>query len=597
MALAALPVAVPVIAATLLAALKPFDPPRRLVLLTSIGTAAAVAVFSAILLARSGDETVLLWFGAWTPRDGVALGVSFAIDPLGAGAALLAGTLAVGALVFSIRYVDPSDDLFHALMLVFLAGMVGFALSGDLFNLFVFFELLSTSAFVLAGYQIERRAPLEGSLNFAIVNTVGSFLFLFGIALVYGRTGALNLAQIGQELARQPPDALVAVSFALLASALFVKAAIVPFHFWLADAYAVARTPVCILFAGVMSELGLYGIARIWWTGYSDALGHEGLRAILIGAGVLTALVGALMALAQTHLKRLLAFATISYLGLFLIGVGTLDSDGLAGAALFVAGDGFLKGTLFACVGIVQHRLGHVDERALQGRGREARLVAALFALAALGVASLPPFGSFLGKALLEHGASTVGYGWVTAVFIAVAILTGAALLRAAGCVFLGLGEVEEMEDESDVEEGEPAGETEPGRTPVVMALPAAGFLVAALAIGVIPGIADAAVRAADRFLDRGAYAGDVLFGGSESSSVPQPGLGPHWYDWLYAAISCAGALALAWVLLLRPAALRGARRPLAGLRALHSGHVGDYVAFAVAGAAVLGGLCAVTLT
>jgi multicomponent Na+:H+ antiporter subunit D len=595
MAVAALVVAVPILAATLLAALKPFRPPRALVVATSIGTAAAVAVLAAILLARSADRTVVLWFGAWTPRDGIALGVSFAIDPLGAGAALLAGLLAVGALVFSVRYVDPSDDLFHALMLVFLAGMVGFALSGDLFNLFVFFELLSISAFVLAGYQIERRAPLEGSLNFAIVNTVGSFLFLFGIALVYGRTGALNLAQIGEELSRRPPDALVAVSFALVASALFVKAAIVPFHFWLADAYAVARTPVCILFAGVMSELGLYGIARVWWTAYSGALGDEGLRAILIGAGVLTALVGALMALAQTHLKRLLAFATISYLGLFLVGVGTLTADGLAGAALFVAGDGFLKGALFACVGILQHRLGHVDERALHGRGRDAPLVAGLFALAALGVASLPPFGSFLGKALLEHGASAAGYGWVVPVFVAVAILTGAAILRAGGRVFLGLGEVEPPPESGD--EGEPPGETEPGRTPAVMALPAVAFLSAALAVGVIPGMAGAAVRAADRFLDRGAYAGEVLFGGATSSSVPPPGIGPHWYDWLYAGISCAGAAGLAAVLLLRPDALRAARRPLAGLRALHSGHAGDYVAFAVAGAAVLGGLCAVTLT
>jgi multicomponent Na+:H+ antiporter subunit D len=595
MAVAALAVAVPIIASTLLAAVKPLHPPRRLVDLAAIGAAAAVAVLSAILLARSADGTVVLWFGAWTPGDGVALGVSFAVDPLSAAAALLAALLAVGALVFSVRYVAVSDDLYHALILVFLAGMVGFALSGDLFNLFVFFELLSVAAFVLAGYQIEQRAPLEGSLNFAIVNTVGTFLFLTGIALVYGRTGALNLAQIGEELSRQDPDALVAVSFALVASALFVKAAIVPFHFWLADAYAVARTPVCMLFAGVMSELGLYGIARVWWTAYSDALGDEGLRAILIAAGVLTALVGALMALVQTHLKRLLAFATISYLGLFLVGVGTLNSDGLAGAALFVAGDGFLKASLFACVGIVQHRLGHVDVRALHGRAREVPAIAALFALAALGVASLPPFGSFFGKALLEHGASTAGHGWVVAVFIAVAILTGAAILRAGGRVFLGLGEAEEFVDDSQGG-GEPPGETEPGRTPAVMALPAAGFLGAALAVGLIPGIADAAVHAADRFLDRGAYAGEVLLGHGASTPAPPPDTGTHWYDWLYAATSCAGAVALAALLLLRSGAAETARRPLAGLRALHSGHPGDYVAFVVLGAAVLGGLCAVTM-
>src|SRR5213078_3991863 len=126
---------------------------------------------------------------------------------------------------------------------------------------------------------------------------VGSILLLFGIGLLYGRTGALNLAQMGRALADGPHDALVAVAFALVACGLLVKAAVVPFHLWTADAYAVAPTPVCILLAGAFSEIGLYGLARVYWTVFDGPFGthHAELRAILVGLGVLTGLLGAVM--------------------------------------------------------------------------------------------------------------------------------------------------------------------------------------------------------------------------------------------------------------------------------------------------------------
>src|SRR5947199_9819035 len=162
--------------------------------------------------------------------------------------------------------------------------------------MFVFFELMSVSAYVLAGFIVTHRAPIEGSLNFAITNSVGAILVLFGIGLIYGRTGALNLAQIGQVLGHKGADGLVVVGFALIVCGFLVKAAAVPFHFWLADAYSVAPTPVCLLFAGVMSELGLLGVARVYWTAFHGAFGpHDaGLRAVLVIAGIVTALVGAL---------------------------------------------------------------------------------------------------------------------------------------------------------------------------------------------------------------------------------------------------------------------------------------------------------------
>ena len=153
-------------------------------------------------------------------------------------------------------------------MLVFLAGIVGFCLSGDLFNMFVFYELFSVAAYALAGYRTTDPGSVRGALNFAITNSVGAILVLGGIALLYGRTGALQPGQLGRPSPR-PADRLVIVAFLLLMVGFFVKAAVVPFHFWLADAYALAPTVVGVLFAGVVSELGLYAVVRVYWTVFS----------------------------------------------------------------------------------------------------------------------------------------------------------------------------------------------------------------------------------------------------------------------------------------------------------------------------------------
>jgi multicomponent Na+:H+ antiporter subunit D len=265
-------IAVPMLVAAVLTGAKPFL--RRPVAdLLALATAVACTAGCALLLAATGDGPVLHWFGGWTPRGGISLGIVFAVDRAGALLALTATGLMTAALTVSWRYFDTVGTFYHALMLVFMAGMTGFCLTGDLFNMFVFFELMSVSAYALTGYRTEDASAIQGALNFAVTNSVGAFMVLTGIGLVYGRTGALNLAQLGGTLAARPADKLVIVAFALLVTGFFVKAALVPFHFWLADAYAVAPTPVCILFAGLMSELGLYGALRLYWTVFSGPLG------------------------------------------------------------------------------------------------------------------------------------------------------------------------------------------------------------------------------------------------------------------------------------------------------------------------------------
>jgi multicomponent Na+:H+ antiporter subunit D len=596
-------VIVPLIAAGLLTGLGT-RVNRAISEVVALGVATAVVVLCVILLVRVTSGTGVYWFGGWEPRAGLTIGVSFTVDAFGAGLATLCAVLLVAALVLMWRYRDTDPPHFQTLMLLFGTGMVGFCLSGDLFNMFVFFELMSIAAFALAGYKIDEDEAVEGSLNFAVTNTIGSFLILTGIALVYGRTGALNLAQIAGTLARGPHDGLVVVAFCLLAAGFFVKAAVFPFHFWLADAYAVAPTPVCLLFAGAMSELGIYAVGRIWFAGFGDALAVHtgGLRTVLIVAGCLTALVGAVMCVLQDHVKRLLAFATIAYVGVFLIGLGLLTSDGVAAAAIYIVADGLGKAALFGAAGIVQNRRRTVSLQRLREFGPGLAFTGVLWLAGALSFAALPPFGTFLGKSLLEDGLVKEGYGWVIAVLIATSALTAGAALRAAGAIFLGWGEggsPQATEDERD-----PEADGGPRRTSAVLFVPPALLALGALAVGLVPGVVGAFQGAAEQFVDGSSHAAVVLRG----ADVPDLHAGAAYSApasaYLYSALTLVGALVVAIAGLIGRSArgsaaqrLRMAARTVSiPLRALHSGQIGDYVAWLTAGVALLGASFAIAL-
>ena len=250
----------------------------------------------------------------------------------------LIGGLVFCALLYSWRYVESASGRYHALMLLFVAGMSGFALSGDVFDMFVFFELMGAAAYALTGMKIEDKSAVQGGLTFGIINSLAAYLSLSGVAILYARTGQLGLPQLGRQLSQHRPDALVVAAFVLILAGFMVKGAIVPFHFWVADAHAVAPAPVCALFAGVMVELGLYGVARVYWTAFSGTLPAGDVRARLPRCSARsTALAGAVMCVPQRHLKRLLAYSTIAHVGLFTMSFAALSPGGTAGAALYAA--------------------------------------------------------------------------------------------------------------------------------------------------------------------------------------------------------------------------------------------------------------------
>ncbi|MBV9818829.1 MAG: hypothetical protein JOZ07_10825 [Solirubrobacterales bacterium] len=605
--LSALPVLVPFLAGPLLVAVG-FFAPRWFD--DSLATLAALAVTTlcVLLAVHAAPHPYAYWMGGWRPQHGVAIGISLSIDVTGAGLAAFAGVLVTAALVYSLRYFDAIEGLFHGLMLLFMAGMVGFALTGDLFNLVVFFEVMSAAAFALTAYRIEERAPIQGALNFAITNSIAGYAMFIAVGLLYARTGALNMAQIGAALSSHHADPLVIVAMTLLFLGFLTKAAAVPLHFWLADAHAVAPVPVCVLFSGVMVELGVYAVARLYWVVFAGPLAPHAaaVRAIFVGLGVVTALLGAAMCFLQRHIKRLLAFSTISHVGMLLCGVALLSGQGLSGVAVYVVGHGLTKAALFMCAGVLLHRFATIDEYELHGRGREVPVVGGLMAVGALLLAGIPPFTTFMGKSLLEAASSALpGYGWLIAVYIVVSAMTGGAVLRVAGRVFLGWGPAEGPHPEQARAAQERVDEERGprGHTPVLMVLVPALLLVGVLVLGLIPGAVPGTERYVHQFVAHGNYPAWVLHG----ARVALPHVAPSHIsaeDYAYGAISAVGAVLAAGLGLfgrpLReslPARLRRSGQNAVGVvRGLHNGHIGDYIAWWSAGVSLIGGICLIAL-
>lgn len=590
-----LAVAIPLAAAALIALGGRFVPDGAIDV-AGVAVALAGVLLTGILVERTAHRTIVYWFGGWRPKVGrFPLGISFTVDRFGAGLALLAFVLATAMLVYSWHYMEDAHHLFEVLVLLFAGAMAGFALSGDLFNMFVFFELMGVCAYALTAYKVEEEPALQAAFNFAVSNSLGAFLVVLGLALLYGRTGSLNLAELGARVAGRH-DGLVIAAFALIVCGFLVKAAIVPFHFWMADAYAAAPAPVCVLFAGVMSDLGLYAVARVYWTVFAGSLGGVGIRDLLLALGATTAVVGALMCTLQRHLKRLLAYSTISELGCILMGVALLSPDGTAGAALTVVAHGLAKGALFLAAGLLLVYFGEVDELLLHGKGRARPVLGAAWLLGALALASPPFLGTFTGHALIEDAARKAGQGWVPVVLAAATIVSTAAILRAGARVFLGLGP-----------RSDPLLTQEPGESPAPRENPNIALMtsatlvlsVAGVAVGAWVGLAAGVKQAAHVFVDHGAYLDVVL------RHRPLPPVAPeHWLTTsssvAWAVVTLVGSFVWGAVGLYRDRLPRqvvaGAMALLRPLKAVHTGHVGDYVAWLTCGVAVIGGVWALTL-
>jgi multicomponent Na+:H+ antiporter subunit D len=587
-----LPVAGPLAIAGLLLALSTLLP-RRVPDIIALATALAVAAICVVMAMHTAQHPLVYWFGGWVPRAGHVLGIGFVVDQVGASIAAFIAVLFAATLVFAWGYFDEVHAHFHVLMLLFMAGMVGFCLTHDLFNLFVWFEVMSVAAFALTGYAL-RSSALEGALAFTVVNTIGSYFILGGIGLIYAEVGALDFSALARGVAGAPGDPVIIAAFAMLSTGLLIKGAQVPFQFWLSDAHAVAPSPVSVIFSGAMVGIGIYGVAKLVWAVFAPSPEIQALvHRLLLGMGVASAVVGGVMALIQRHIKRLLAFSTISHVGILLIGLALLNRGGLSGLFVYLVGHGLVKAALFMIAGILLATSGGIDEIGLRGLGRPIWPVGIAMGLGGLLLAGLPVGLMDEGSKRIAGAAREGGQAWLILPIIIGASLTGGAVLRVTGRVFIGLGAVAGEEESAPTEE-----EQEKADRPVwLMMLPTAALILLSLIGAHAAG--GFASRAAAAFMQPDAAA--ILAHAQPQSvqSAPQtPGDLVPWLPWVSVAI----ALLIAGFDLSRRSLPKGlvagvntATAPiLSTLQAIHSGLIGDYVTWLVVGVALFSIVCAI---
>jgi multicomponent Na+:H+ antiporter subunit D len=598
-------VVVPIAMAALIVAIAEYVP-RVMTDILATATAAGVCALAAVVAANTGGARgrVVTWLAGWKPTGGTSVGLVLVGDRMSAGLGVLIALLMALAMLYGWKYFDDIGGHFLPLMLFFLAGMEGFAFSGDIFDMFVFFELMGAAAYALTGFKTEDPSSLQGSLNFGVINSLGAYFSLTGIGILYAVTGNLQLPELAKSVDKHGLSALVILAFVLIMAGFLVKAAMVPLHFWLADAHAVAPSPVCVLFSGVMVELGVYGVARVYWVVFEGTLPHHAIRGAFVVLGTLSAIVGSVMCFCQRHVKRMLAYSTVAHVGLFLVAFSMLDDGGTAGAALYVLGHAGAKSALFLLAGVMLNRYDSVDELELHGRGKDARVMPWLWVIGGVALSACPPFGTGLGKDIAETATIKADYQWLPALFVLVSAVTAGAVLRAALRIYFGLGdpptELDQPESTSGSEEESEVTGTLP-KVPVTMLVPIVVLLGGSLALGVVPGFAEAVGKAAHQFIDRDGYVTQAL---TNAASAPAPHVpGMHWttlgiaLGLTSAVLSFAIAFAGLYPRRFPAAVRRGAGMagvPLRVVRRAHSGHIGDYVAWLLVGLALLGALVGV---
>lgn len=450
--------------------------PRSLAITAAVAQL-AVLVPSVILFVRcAGGEVLVHRLGGWP----VPQGIVFVADRLSSGLLVLLSVIFCGAVAyFFLDHETSSRSRSLALISLLQTGVVGALLAGDLFDFYVFFELMGLASYGLVAYRGEE-AHVEASLKYAALSLLGSTLMLMGVGAIYGQTGLLTLATLREASAAVASRPLYLFAVALVLTALALKTALIPLHFWLPDAHSIAPTAVSVLLSGAVVKIGAYGILRV--LGVQDPWVWAGCRDVLVAAGALTAFVAALMATAQRDLKRLLAYSTASQMG-YVIAAGALGTPaGVAAALVMIAAHAPTKGALFLCAGTAMDATGERRWDRMGGLLPRSPLFATAMLVPALSLAGIPPLAGFAGKltvfgALLDEGR------WVP-----LACLLGAStiVLWLAARIWI------------EIFGGQASPETRaPARSKVILAT-AAALLVAAVGIGTGPLLRAAGEAASD---------------------------------------------------------------------------------------------------
>jgi multicomponent Na+:H+ antiporter subunit D len=424
-ALVPLPVVVPLLGAALTLILTNRPGLQRSVSVVGLSTTLAVAVVLLVEAYRHGPVVVRV--GGWPPPVGIVL----VADQLAALMLVVSSAVTLCVLLYSIGQgrgetgENTPVSIYHPTYLVLTAGVTNAFLAGDLFNLFVGFEILLAASFVLITLG-GTEARLRTGPTYVLVSIISSMIFLSGLGLVYAATGTLNMAQLAGRLDALPDRVRLALQLTLLL-AFGIKAAVFPVSAWLPDSYPTAPAPVTAVFAGLLTKVGVYAIIRTETLLFPDGQ-VSGLLMVVAG---LTMVVGILGAVAQSDMKRLFSFTLVSHIGYMIFGVALSSVAGLSGAIFYVVHHITIQTTLFLVAGLVEDRAGSTDLRRLGGLARVTPLLAVFFFVPAMNLAGIPPFSGFLGKLGLLQAGVAAG-GTLPVVLVAAATLTSLLTLYVA---------------------------------------------------------------------------------------------------------------------------------------------------------------------
>ncbi|MCZ2825473.1 MULTISPECIES: Na+/H+ antiporter subunit D [unclassified Modestobacter] len=427
--LAPLPVLLPLLGAA--AALLVGRHPRVQRTVSIAVLAGVVGVSVALLLIADAEGAAAVAVGDWP----VPVAIMLVVDRLSALMLVVASTVGLGVLVFAVGQGTADGDeetplsIFHPTFLVLMAGVSYAFLAGDLFNLYVGFEVLLTSSYVLL--TLGGSAPrIRAGITYVVVSLLSSLLFLASIALVYAATGTVNLAQLAGRIGELPAGTQLMLQSMLLI-AFGIKAAVFPLSAWLPDSYPTAPAPVTAVFAGLLTKVGVYAIIRTQTLLFPDGA----LDDVLMWAALATMLVGILGAVAQTDIRRILSFTLVSHIGYMVFGIALATTAGLAGAIFYVVHHIAIQTTLFLVAGLIERRGGTTSTARLGGLATASPLLAVLFFVPAMNLAGIPPFSGFIGKVGLLDAGVAVG-GWQVYVLVGGAVVTSLLTLVAMSRVW-----------------------------------------------------------------------------------------------------------------------------------------------------------------
>ncbi|MGB0112780.1 MAG: Na+/H+ antiporter subunit D [Ilumatobacteraceae bacterium] len=498
-ALIPLPVILPLLGAALGVAAAPYRWLQRIITLVVLTCNVVVAV---VLMVRVDDDGMAVTqAGGWK----APLGITLAVDRLSAVMLVVSSLMLVSVFVYAIGQgaEESRYAAFNPVYLVLAAGVSASFITGDLFNLFVAFEMMLVASYVLLTLG-GRPGQVRSGMSYVMISLIASTFFITALALIYAATGTVNMA----ELAERMPELSngVRTGFSLLLILVFgIKAGLFPLFFWLPDSYPTAPGAITAVFAGLLTKVGVYAIIRSQTLLFPpDA--QQGTLLLVLAA--LTMVVGVLGALAQDDLRRMLSFHIVSHIGYMIFGLALFTLAGVAGAVFYTVHHIIVKTALFLVAGLVERRAGSDRLSRIGGLAHSAPMIAVLFALPALSIAGLPPFSGFVGKFALVDAGIDAKEWWIVAVSLAVGLLTMYVMVRIWSGAFWG-----EPEDPAIAA----FIETPESRVPHLMMGSATAVVALSVALMVFAGpLYDYARRTADDLLHPDRYVEAVLHPGEE---------------------------------------------------------------------------------